>query len=179
MNIEDIIRVGNVDSVNAENGTVRVRFPDRDNKVSKELKVIYHQTHKDKHFFMPEINEIVLCIYLPNVQEEGFVLGSFYNKEDMVPVADSNKKAWYFSDGGVIEYDKSTGNMQINIINKLEIKSPAIEFTSDSITLNSSNISLNGNTSISKDLEVSGSAKVKDLDAASGVKKGGVSYNHP
>lgn len=38
MNIEDIIRVGNVDSINAQNGTVRVRFPDRDDKVSKGLR---------------------------------------------------------------------------------------------------------------------------------------------
>lgn len=39
--------MGNVDSINApENGTVRVRFPDRDDKVSKRLKVIYHKTHQ-------------------------------------------------------------------------------------------------------------------------------------
>ena len=99
MNIEDIIRVGNVDSINAQNGTVRVRFPDRDDKVSKELKVIYHKTHQDKSYFIPEINEIVLCVFLPGTQEEGFVLGAFYNQEDTVPVSDPNKAAWYFSDG--------------------------------------------------------------------------------
>lgn len=179
MKIEDIIRIGNVDSVNPSNGTVRVRFPDRDNKVSKELKVIYHKTHKDKYYFMPEINEIVLCVYLPNAQEEGFVLGAFYNQEDTVPVSDSNKKAWYFSDGGIIEYDKSSGNMLINVINKLEIKSPNVEITSDNITLNASSISLNGNTEIAENLNVSGSVKAKELDASGGVKKGGVSYNHP
>lgn len=177
MNIEDIIRVGNVDSINAENGTVRVRFPDRDDKVSKELKVIYHKTHQDKFYFMPEINEIVLCVFLPGTQEEGFVLGAFYNQEDTVPVSDPNKKAWYFSDGGIIEYDKASGILLINAVSKVEITAPEVE-------ISAGNITLNGNVSIAENLEVSGSTKLKSVeaesvDAKSGVKKGGAPYIHP
>lgn len=177
MNIEDIIRVGNVDSINAQNGTVRVRFPDRDDKVSKELKVIYHKTHQDKFYFIPEVNEIVLCVFLPGTQEEGFVLGSFYNQEDVVPVNDSNKKAWYFSDGGIIEYDKGTGSLLINAVSKVEITAPEIEITAGNITLN-------GNVKISENLEVSGDSKLKSVEADSvdttgGVKKGGTPYIHP
>ena len=170
MNIEDIIRVGNVDSINAQNGTVRVRFPDRDDKVSKELKVIYHKTHQDKSYFIPEINEIVLCVFLPGTQEEGFVLGAFYNQEDTVPVSDPNKAAWYFSDGGVVEYDKAAGTLLINAVSKVEITA--------------GNITLNGNVKVSENLEVSGSSKLKDVkaesvDASGGVKKGGALYIHP
>ena len=177
MNIEDIIRVGNVDSINAQSGTVRVRFPDRDDKVSKELKVIYHKTHQDKSYFMPEINEIVLCVFLPGTQEEGFVLGAFYNQEDTVPVSDPNKAAWYFSDGGIIEYDKAAGNLLINVISKIEINAPEVEITAGNITLN-------GNVKIAENLEVSGSSKLKDVkaesvDASGGVKKGGAPYIHP
>ena len=177
MNIEDIIRVGNVDSINAGNGTVRVRFPDRDDKVSKELKVIYNKTHQDKSYFIPEINEIVLCVFLPGTQEEGFVLGSFYNQEDIVPVSDPNKKGWYFSDGGIIEYDKAKGTLFINAIGKVEITAPEVEITAGKITLN-------GNVKVSENLEVSGASKLKDVkaesvDASGGVKKGGAPYIHP
>lgn len=177
MNIEDIVRVGNVDSINPQNGTVRVRFPDMDDKVSKELKIIYSKTYLDKSYFMPEINEIVLCIFLPGTQEEGFVLGAFYNQEDTVPVSDPNKKAWYFSDGGIVEYDKAKGGLTINAIGKVEIKAPDVEITAG-------NIILNGNVKVSENLEVSGNSTLKNVeaenvDASSGVTKGGAPYIHP
>ena len=95
MKIEDIIRVGNVDSINPENGTVRVRFPDRDDKVSGELKVIFSKTHMDKDYHIPDIDEAVVCIFLPNQQEEGFVLGAYYNEVDTIPGgANENTKIW-------------------------------------------------------------------------------------
>jgi phage baseplate assembly protein V len=144
MNIEDIVRIGNVDSINAGNGTVRVRFPDRDDKVSKELKVIYSKTHQDKEYHMPDINEIVLCIFLPNQTEEGFILGSFYNEVDVVPANSSDIKVWQFSDGGKIEYNK--GNSELNIeVSKVNITAPEIN--------------LNGNVNISGNLKTSGTTE--------------------
>ena len=139
MNIEDIIRIGNVDSINPENGTVRVRFPDRDNKVSKELKVIYSKTH------MPDVDEIVLCTFLPNQTEEGFVLGSFYNEVDTVPANSSDIKVWQFSDGGKIEYNKGNGELNITAVSKVSITAPEIN--------------LNGDVNISGNLKTSGTTE--------------------
>lgn len=146
MKIEDVIRVGNVDSINAENGTVRVRFPDRDDKITGELKVIYSKTHKDKDYYMPDIDEIVVCIFLPNQQEEGFVLGTFYNEVDTIPEgATSDKKIWAFADGGKFEYNKSSGELNIVGISAINITAPTIN--------------LNGNVNISGNLVTSGTTK--------------------
>lgn len=146
MSLEDIIRVGNVDSINSKNGTVRVRFPDRDDKVTGELKVIYSKTHRDKDYYMPDIDEIVLCIFLPNQQEEGFVLGTFYNEVDIIPTgANADKKIWSFADGGKFEYDRSSGELNIVGISAINITAP--------------NINLNGNVTISGNLETSGTTK--------------------
>ena len=145
MNIEDIIRIGNVDSINSEIGSVRVRFTDRDNTESKELTVIYSKTHKDKEYHMPDVNEIVLCIFLPNQTEEGFVLGSFYNEVDTVPANSSDIKVWQFSDGGKIEYNKGNGELNITAVSKVNITAPEIN--------------LNGNVNISGNLKTSGTTE--------------------
>ena len=143
MTIEDIIRVGNVDSINPENGTVRVRFPDRGDKVSGELKVIFSKTNKDKEYHIPDIDEAVVCIFLPNQQEDGFVLGAFYNDVDTIPEgANENTKIWSFSDGGKIEYNRSSGELNIIAVSAVNITAPTI--------------SLNGDVNISGNLVTSG-----------------------
>ena len=132
MKIEDIIRVGNVDSINPENGTVRVRFPDRDDKVSGELKVIFSKTHMDKEYHIPDIDEAVVCVFLPNQQEEGFVLGAYYNEIDTMPAgANEDTKIWSFSDGGKIEYNRSSGELNIIAVSSVNITAPTINLNGD------------------------------------------------
>lgn len=64
------IRVGVVSSVDLDQHTVRVLFPDLDNQVSSNLEVL-----RDG---MPNIDETVVCIFLGNGLESGFCLGSPY-----------------------------------------------------------------------------------------------------
>lgn len=54
--------------------------------------------------------------FCPALRRKALFLGAFYNQEDTVPVSDPNKAAWYFSDGGIIEYDRAAGNLLINAI---------------------------------------------------------------
>lgn len=105
MGIENIVRIGKVSSVNAADRTARVTFEDRNNLVSGPLKVIKsppfvtveettltygvqeaeghtHEGKTESHThgvtvapWLPSPGETVLCVFLPNGDGDGFVIG--------------------------------------------------------------------------------------------------------
>ncbi|MER1986572.1 MAG: phage baseplate assembly protein V [Solibacillus sp.] len=76
------VRIGIVSSVNLKAGTARVFFPDRDESVSPELYVIQTNTLKQKSYWMPDVDEQVVCLFLSTGQETGFIVGSYYSEAD-------------------------------------------------------------------------------------------------
>ena len=52
----------------------------------------------NKDYWIPDIGEPVLCVFLPTGIESGFILGSYYNKKNQAPVLDQNKRTVKFSD---------------------------------------------------------------------------------
>lgn len=109
--LKNMVRVGRVSSRGT--GTVRVVFGDRQNMVSYDLSVIVQQSQDNKDWWMPDVGEQVVCLFLPNGNAQGFVLGSFYSDVDMPPVSDPNKRHIRFEDGTSVEYDRSTHTMTI------------------------------------------------------------------
>lgn len=103
MNIENIVRIGKVSSVSSADRTARVTFEDKNNLVSGPLKVLRSSpfipasgeiqqteeesggtgeaafevhTHKLKISpWLPSPGEMVLCVFLPNGDGDGFVIG--------------------------------------------------------------------------------------------------------
>lgn len=65
--MSELIRTGIISSVNSSNKTVRVYFPELDDDVSDELRIIDTGS-------MPIEKEEVLCLFLPDSPETGFVL---------------------------------------------------------------------------------------------------------
>ncbi|MCP4747974.1 MAG: phage baseplate assembly protein V [Desulfobacteraceae bacterium] len=110
-----LVRVATVTSVLPNVGKVRVRIDDADHMVSYELPVIFAKTLKNKAYDMPDIGEQVLCVFLPNGPEQGFVLGSFYSTQDTPPVNSANKTHYCWPDGSWIEYDRSSHTLTANI----------------------------------------------------------------
>jgi phage baseplate assembly protein V len=104
--VNQMVRQGVVTSVNEGAATVRVRIPDADNTVSKELPVLFRKTQDNKDYDLPDVGEQVVCLFLPNGLEQGFVLGSPYSSVDKPPVSDRDKKHYAFSDGSWFEYDR-------------------------------------------------------------------------
>lgn len=72
------IRVGSVSSINYEDGTIRVTYPDLDNAVTDDFPVL----HFGGKYKMPEIGEDILVLHLSNGAEAGFVLGSYWTDDD-------------------------------------------------------------------------------------------------
>lgn len=94
----DIVRIGTVNAIDKKNRKVRVFFKD-ERMLSDWLKVLKHSPHipdkteatsggsGDSSFashshnlsttlWMPEIDETVLCLYIPVFNGDGFVLGA-------------------------------------------------------------------------------------------------------
>lgn len=83
----NIVRIGIVSSIDSEEQTARVTFQDKENLVSGPLKVLENtpnltiQTAEGHDHeiivkpWMPSVGQSVVCLYLPNGESDGFVLG--------------------------------------------------------------------------------------------------------
>ncbi|WP_286677091.1 phage baseplate assembly protein V [Aminobacterium sp. EBM-42] len=135
--LNNILRVGTISSANAEEGTVRVLFRDKDSMVSYDLPVLVRQTLRNKDYFIPDVGEQVLCVFLPNGMEQGFCLGAMYNAKDKPTIGDPNKRRIDFEDGTWIEHDRSSGATTVHSTGDIVIESES------HITLQAPRIDLN------------------------------------
>lgn len=87
--LDNIVRVGTVSSVNAGDRTARVKFPSLGDMVSGNLRVLQQygcavdvpvadaHTHPDTKttYWMPNVGDTVICLYLPVFNGDGVILG--------------------------------------------------------------------------------------------------------
>jgi phage baseplate assembly protein V len=115
-----LIRVGVVKGTFPERAAVKVELSDRGTG-THELPVIFEKTKDDKSYFMPDIGEHVVCIFLPSSPASGFVVGGIYSKADTVPVSDQDKWHKLFKDGSYIEYDRKKHVLHADIRGNAEV----------------------------------------------------------
>lgn len=120
--VSNMVAVGVVSSFNEKTGTARVTFEDRSNTVSYDLPVIVPQTLKNKDYYLPDVGEHVLCLFLGNGQEQGFILGAFYSKKDAPPVQNQNKRHALFSDGTFFEYDRESNTVTVDCVGHMHLR---------------------------------------------------------
>ena len=151
--LKSIIRVGEIHSVNYENATARVHFPDDDDLVSYDMQILHRNTMKNKDYNMPDIGEDVLCLCLPSGLASGFILGSIYAGDVTPPENDGDKRTIVFSDGAKCSYDRKTSQMEITIgeteitANKKRVtmKTPLeVDITAAEVTVNAHKMHVNG-----------------------------------
>lgn len=154
--LADIVRVGNVVSTNNGQKTVRVQFPDLDDVVSHDLRVIFRRTGTDKDSGgLPDIGEQVVCLFLPSGDETGFVIGSIYSQQN-TPPSDSNQDRvidWLTAQGVRLYIDRSDNTLVVEGIKK------AVITATESVQVTAPLISLSGNVTIEGSLEVKGTVK--------------------
>lgn len=154
--LNNIIRIGVVSSLNIEDCTVKVVFQEFDNSlVSYDLPVMVKQSLQNKDYYLPDVNEQVICIFLATGLESGFVLGSLYNEEDKPVVNNANKRSVTFSDGSYIEYDRE--NHELNISAK--------------------NINLTGDLNITGNIKATGNINGADIEASGSISDSKSSIN--
>lgn len=138
--IKSMIRVGKVSSINEKECTARVLFMDKDELVTFDLPIIVPKTLKDKYYYMPDVDEHVLCLFLPNSIQQGFIIGAFYTEKykDKIPFSDDEKQGARdktkvkFFDECWFQYDRKEHIRDVHILSKhiLEAKEAQLYFNS-------------------------------------------------
>jgi len=109
--MNDFIKIGRVSAINEATGAVEVVFQDKDDIVTDELPLLAFE------YYMPEINDLVLCVFLGNGIEAGFCLGRYFSDVYGTPVQD---KAIYYKDffgEASVKYDKNTKTLFLDAEN--------------------------------------------------------------
>ena len=141
--MEEIVRVGIVSSVDYEKGTVRIFYPDKNNAVSASMPYFSHC------YEMPEVGSKVAVIYLSNGRSEGFVLGEYFNDENL-PEQHGKGIIYKKLGRGFIKYDANSDTLTINVKNLIINGEKVAVTTTDSQAFTGKDITLKGteNTSI-------------------------------
>lgn len=202
----NIIRIGEVSSIDPAKGTARVAFDDEDSMVSYDLPVIQRNTLENHDYWMPDIGEDVLCVFLPTGSEDGFILGSFYAEEVSPPANTENIRMVEFADGTKVSYNREshelkatidgteikanrdtvdiTGAKTVNVesATAINIKSTVITLTmgGTTMTLNGGNaIITTQNITFTGDMNCTGNAKINgDLKVDGSIKASGSIREH-
>ena len=136
MDIEALLRelskyifIGIVSQYGETPGTVIVTRPDQDNRTTAELYVLSRCTKETKDYWMPDINEAVMCILLPNASGkgpgEGFVIGAHYSEVDAPAETDTSVRSIRYKDGSYIV--NNNGAIEIHASKSLTLTAPRID----------------------------------------------------
>lgn len=172
-----MIRYGEVSSIFPEKGTVKVVFKDLTDIPSAELPVFQARTHKTKHYSMPKLGEVGLCLF-PENSFNGFYLGSGYDEAINIPNgANENIEISVFADGTTISYDENNSKLYINCKNEIEIISankikincPLIKIEATTTQITSPTLNIIGNINHNGNFNTSGTIVAQGEVTGNGV----------
>lgn len=109
-----LIKFGTVSEIDSVNGLVRVNFPE-DDLVSFPIPIVMPRTKNDKYFNIFDVNEHVVCL-MDERCENGVVMGAIYNPSNK-PESGLNEDITKvkFSDNSIVEYDRSTSVLTVEV----------------------------------------------------------------
>lgn len=151
-------------------GRVRVRYPHLGNQISDWARTVALGNGSDRgSHVIPEVGDEVLVAHEHGDPRRPYILGGLWNKEDQPPVGDGQptQNNWRFSksrSGHIFRFDDTQGGEKIEIIDKSGGNVITIDTVQNTITISatqsvvvqaqsvqieSTNIEINGNASIS------------------------------
>lgn len=114
----ETLRYGKVTAVDRKKCLARVLFEDRDDTVSNWLPVMQKNTMNHKFYWLPDVDEIAVCLFLSNGEESGLIIGTVYSDVDkpVTEISDEDKERHgvWFKDGTFIKYEHDTQTLVIN-----------------------------------------------------------------
>ncbi len=180
-----MIRFGKVVAVDDKNAKVRVKIEDADAVVTYWLPVLHQRSQDDKHYWLPDVGELVVCAFYEDDWDTGVVLGAIYNEKDQTPAKTRDKFVMQFKDGTRIEYDRKAHKLHISVQGEILIEATGnVNITAESVEITLSNgVKINASTcdeqvsihTLGGDLTVDGNLTVSgDINAIGNVQSGGV-----
>ena len=120
------IDIGRVTAIYPERATARVLFEDKGGEVivSRELPLVGRGSMRVMDYWIPSIDELVVCVFVEGGAKQGYILGSIFNDINKVPVNIASVRHVEFEDGAFVQYDARTQNMTIQLVGNgtLEIR---------------------------------------------------------
>ncbi len=155
-----IVRLGIVAEVDHQAARVRVSYGgEGETALSAWLPWVTARAGQDRSWWPPEAGEQVLILAPSGELAKAVVVAGVYRSEHPAPESDPDKHAIHYSDGAVIEYDRSAHRLKAELPEGGEA-----EVTADG------GVTITGDVMITGDLEVSGDADVTgSIDAGSDV----------
>ena len=108
-----MLKFGTITNINPLTARARVEFSN-DNMTSYWLPILQKKTLKDKYYSVLDVGEQVACLMDDNC-EDGVILGAIYTNLDEVPAVTKEQHLIKFSDNSLIEYNKETQTLTINV----------------------------------------------------------------
>ena len=123
------IRVGYVSVTYPETHRCRVMFPDNDNLVSGELRILNRGGLKNKDYWMPDVGDEVVCIFPENDGNfsDGYVAGCLFNEKSPPNEQSQDKFRTDFEGGSYIEFDRKSGNLTIHCTGNIKLVGKRID----------------------------------------------------
>lgn len=112
--VANLIRVGEVTSVEDGAARARVRFEDQEDVESYSLYVLATNAGKKKRYVMPDVGDHVLCLFLPSGVETGFIIGGYYPEDVSRPADSGALDVIEYEDGTRLEYDAGAGALTVS-----------------------------------------------------------------
>lgn len=160
------LRTGKVSSINYKTATARVEFDDPPGEISKPLKVLTDHTNTEKNYSMPSLKEDVVCIFLPNAANVGFILGSYSTGKNL-PKDTGKIKYIIFPDGTKIKYNFESHLLEIDCAGNIDIKSAKnINISSENIVMTTNHLTINSKATSIKGtlLDINAKTTAKEVD---------------
>lgn len=104
--------IGTVIAIDDKMPRVKLKLPEIDDFETGWFFVPQMATVKDKSFNQIALNTLVGAVCTEDMQD-GCIIGSLYNDEDICVLADENVKYIFFEDGAKLKYDKSSHELTI------------------------------------------------------------------
>lgn len=127
------VRLGNVSSIDYENGLCEVTYPDRDDTVTEMVPMLSNREYR-----MPEVDDLVVVLHPGDSPEDAVVLGTIWN-EKIKPVKGEKKvfrKEYCNEDGKAYrEFDANTKELLDFVDGKKILKAKSLEIKIGSATV--------------------------------------------
>lgn len=127
------VRLGNVSSIDYENGLCEVTYPDRDDTVTEMVPMLSNREYR-----MPEVDDLVVVLHPGDSPEDAVILGTIWN-EKIKPVEGKEKvfrKEYCNEDGKAYrEFDANAKELLDFVDGKKILKAKSLEIKIGSATV--------------------------------------------